>query len=284
MLRTGELVSGGRFGEQAHARLAFLSAVPIALLGGLIGLGGAEFRLPVLAGPLGYAARAAVPLNLAVSLATIGAALAVRSRTLALLPLEPFIPVVLILIFGALIAAVAGTALLARLSEAYLERAILVLLLAIGAALIVESVLPIQSVGFLPDELGPRLAAGVIFGLVIGLISSLLGVAGGEVIIPTLVFAYGADIKTAGTASLLVSLPVVMTGVIRYARQGAFSREALTQTVAPMGLGSLIGALLGGLFVGLAPANLLKLGLGVILIVSAWRTFGDHARRYRGQA
>ena len=30
---------------------AFLTAVPIAVLGGLIGLGGAEFRLPVLAGP-----------------------------------------------------------------------------------------------------------------------------------------------------------------------------------------------------------------------------------------
>jgi uncharacterized protein len=34
--------------------LAFLYAVPIGLLGGLIGLGGAEFRLPVLAGPLRY--------------------------------------------------------------------------------------------------------------------------------------------------------------------------------------------------------------------------------------
>jgi hypothetical protein len=30
--------------------IAFLSAIPIAILGGLIGLGGAEFRLPVLAG------------------------------------------------------------------------------------------------------------------------------------------------------------------------------------------------------------------------------------------
>jgi uncharacterized membrane protein YfcA len=47
--------------------LAFLYAVPISLLGGLMGLGGAEFRLPVLAGPLGYRARQAVPLNLAVS-------------------------------------------------------------------------------------------------------------------------------------------------------------------------------------------------------------------------
>jgi len=36
---------------------------------------------------------------------------------------------------------------------------------------------------------------------------SLLGIAGGEVIIPSLVLAYGVDIKTAGTASLLVSCP-----------------------------------------------------------------------------
>lgn len=63
--------------------LAFLYAVPIGLLGGLIGLGGAEFRLPVLAGPLGYAARRAVPLNLAVSLITLTASLAIRSRALS---------------------------------------------------------------------------------------------------------------------------------------------------------------------------------------------------------
>jgi len=38
-------------------RLSFLYSVPIGMLGGLIGLGGAEFRLPVLAGILGYSAR-----------------------------------------------------------------------------------------------------------------------------------------------------------------------------------------------------------------------------------
>jgi hypothetical protein len=59
----------------AAARV-FGLAVPIAVLGDLIGLGGAEFRLPVLADPLGYSVRQAVPLNLAVSLATIAASLA----------------------------------------------------------------------------------------------------------------------------------------------------------------------------------------------------------------
>lgn len=262
-----------------HSGLAFLFAVPIAVLGGLIGLGGAEFRLPVLAGPLGYSAREAVPLNLAVSIVTIVASLGIRSRSLSLGAVQPFFSPMLALIAGAVIAALAGTALFGRMTDHRLERTILILLLVIGAALIGESILPIEREGFLPDALAVRVVAGVLFGLAIGLISSLLGVAGGEVIIPTLVFAYGADIKTAGTVSLLVSLPVVAVGVLRYARQGAFTRGALAGTVAPMGIGSVIGALLGGMLVGAVSANLLKIGLGVILIVSAWRIFGGLSPR-----
>ena len=252
---------------------AFGFAVPIAILGGLIGLGGAEFRLPVLAGPLGYTTRQAVPLNLAVSIVTIAAALVVRSRSLSLAPVAPFTPAVLALICGAVVAAFAGTALFRRLSDARLERTILVLLLAIGIALIGEGFLPRTERALLPDAVTVWIVAGVLFGLGIGLVSSLLGVAGGEVIIPTLVFAYGVDIKTAGTASLLISLPTVAVGIIRYAQRGAYAREPLTRTVAPMGVGSVIGALIGGLLVEVVPAPALKVGLGIILIVSAWRTF-----------
>jgi uncharacterized membrane protein YfcA len=281
VLQLGQLSAGRRATGDAPTRQAFLSAIPIALLGGLIGLGGAEFRLPVLAGPLGYAARVAVPLNLAVSLVTIVASLTFRSRALSIQPVAPFIPAMAALVIGAVIAAIAGTTLFARLSDVWLERAILILLVVIGVALIGEGFLPFESAGFLPDELTVRMVAGVLFGLGIGLVSSLLGVAGGEIIIPTLIFAYGADIKTAGTASLLISLPVVAVGIARYARNGAFTRDALAGTVAPMGLGSVIGALLGGMLVGAVPASLLKLGLGVILIISAWRTFG---RTHRSSA
>jgi uncharacterized protein len=252
---------------------AFGFAVPIAILGGLIGLGGAEFRLPVLAGPLGYSPRQAVPLNLAVSLVTIAASLAIRSRSLTLAPVEPFAPAVLALVAGAVVSAVAGTGLFARLSDAGLERAILILLLVIGVALIVEGLLPQTERAVLPDALPVWIAAGVLFGLGIGLVSSLLGVAGGEIIIPTLIFAYGADIKTAGTASLLVSLPTVAIGVARYARRGTYNRTVLADTVAPMGIGSVLGAVVGGLLVGLVPSNVLKVGLGVVLIASALRTF-----------
>jgi uncharacterized protein len=77
---------------------------------------------------------------------------------------------------------------------------------------IVEAFLPQDVSGLLPASPLARLVAAVIFGLGIGLVSSLLGVAGGELIIPTLVFAFGVGIKTAGTASLLISLPTVAVG------------------------------------------------------------------------
>jgi uncharacterized protein len=87
----------------------------------------------------------------------------------------------------------------------------------------------------------------VLFGLGIGLVSSLLGVAGGELIIPTLVFAFGAGIKAAGTASLLVSLPTVAVGVLRHRGLGAFEEgQDITKIVAPMGVGSVVGAVVGG--------------------------------------
>ena len=253
---------------------ALLYGAPIGVLGGLIGLGGAEFRLPVLAGVFRYPARRAVALNIAISLITVVSALLIRGGTLSLAPLLELLPVVVAMIVGAVSAAYVGTALVHRVSERLLERVILVFLVVIGTALIVEAFLPQDVPGLLPSAVTVRVVAAVVFGLGIGLVSSLLGVAGGELIIPTLVFAFGAGIKTAGTASLLISLPTVAVGVIRHRGLGSFSeRDDLTRTVAPMGVGSVVGAVVGGLFVGVIPAAALKLVLGVILIVSAVRIF-----------
>ena len=127
---------------KARSFLSFVFAVPIAILGGLIGLGGAEFRLPVLAGPLGYPARQAVPLNLAVSIITIAVSLITRASTLSLTPLAPYIPGLLSMIGGAVAAAFFGATLASRMSDERLERIILVLLVGIGTALLIEGFLP----------------------------------------------------------------------------------------------------------------------------------------------
>ena len=50
---------------------AFGWCIPIGGLAGLVGLGGGEFRLPVLMYAVGYPAKTAVPLNLIVSIVTL---------------------------------------------------------------------------------------------------------------------------------------------------------------------------------------------------------------------
>jgi uncharacterized membrane protein YfcA len=252
----------------------FSTAIPIGMVGGLIGLGGAEFRLPVLVGPLGYSARKAVPLNLAISLVTLGVALAVRGRTITLNQLMPMIPAMLSLISSAMLAAFWGAGWTARISIEVLKRTILFLLLVIGIALIVEGFISGEMEGFIPKQMSWQLLSGVLFGIAIGLFSSVLGVAGGELIIPTLVYAFGVDIKLAGTSSLIISLPTVIVGMVRFFRLGGYSQKKdLYETVAPMGIGSVIGAVVGGLMVGFVPARLLKIVLGLILCYSAWRVF-----------
>ena len=64
--------------------------------------------------------------------------------------------------------------------------------------------------------------AGVVAGFVIGVVAALLGVAGGELLIPTLVLLFGADIKLAGSLSLAVSLADDAGGFARYSRDRSF--------------------------------------------------------------
>jgi uncharacterized protein len=256
---------------------AAIYGAPIGTLGGLIGLGGAEFRLPVLKAAFGYSTHQAVALNLAVSLVTLVASVVIRARFTTGHALVVLAPVMAALVAGSTTGAWAGATYASRISAERLERLILVMLTGIGLALIGESVISFTGHG-VPFGLAGRLPLAGLLGTAIGLISSLLGVAGGEVIIPTLVFVFGVDIKTAGTASALISLPTVMVGIVRYATKGAFrQRGHLSSLVVPMGGGSIVGALMGGLLVPFVSQALLKGVLGAILIASAVRIFRHQA-------
>ena len=58
-------------------------------LAGLIGLGDAEFRLPVLMHGVGFDAKSAVPLNLMISLVTLSFAMVARSGTISATAILP---------------------------------------------------------------------------------------------------------------------------------------------------------------------------------------------------
>ena len=100
-------------------------------------------------------------------------------------------------------------------------------------------------------------------------VSSMLGVAGGELIIPIMIVLLGADIRTAGSASILISIPIVVTGVAaRHILTGHFrSRSMLAFLVLPMSAGSLLGAIVGGFAAAYAPTDTLRVVLAIILAV-----------------
>ncbi|MBP1844651.1 hypothetical protein J2046_002910 [Rhizobium petrolearium] len=66
-----------------------------------------------------------------------------------------------------------------------------------------------------------KVVAGIEAGFAIGIVASLLGVAGGELLIPTLMLLFSADIKRA-SLSLAVSLPTMLIGLARYSQHQFF--------------------------------------------------------------
>ena len=115
---------------------------------------------------------------------------------------------------------------------------------------------------------------GGIIGSGIDLVSSLLGVAGGELLIPALIFVFGVDIRTAGSASILVLLCLMGVGFWRYWHIGAFPRgRGIQRITSAMSLGSFLGAGLGGLALAVVPVAPLKLLLGGILIAASGKRY-----------
>lgn len=120
-----------------------------------------------------------------------------------------------------------------------------------------------------------QLVAGVFAGFIIGIVASLLGVAGGELLIPTLVLLFGADIKLAGSLSLAVSLPTMLVGFTRYSRDQSFSVIGRNKSfLLTMAAGSIVGTFVGGLLLEIVPNAVLLPALAIILLISAvkvWR-------------
>jgi len=263
------MTDGTQRAAPARPGLAFVCGAAVGVLGGLIGLGGAEFRLPLLIGLFALAAHQAVRLNLLVSLATVSASVVARFGFASFPDLVGLAPEIAAVTAGAVAAAWFGTGLLARLGVSALTRTIAALLAVVSVLLLAEAAFGLDAVG-LPHGGALRPLVGVLAGAGIGLASSLLGVAGGEFIIPTMMLAFGADVRTAGTASLLISLPTVAVGVLRHQRQGAYRDPGLLAGLAlPMAAGSVAGATLGAALLPFAPGAALKVALAMLLAASA---------------
>ncbi|MGA8045391.1 MAG: TSUP family transporter, partial [Dermatophilaceae bacterium] len=158
-----------------HWAKAALAGAAVGLLGGMIGLGGAEFRLPLLIGVFGFLALQAVIVNKAMSLLVVAAALPARLVSVPLEQLSPHWPIVVNLLAGSLIGAYLGATWATRMASRTLYRVLAILLVLIAVVLLATHLGQVQSAGLTGAA---QAVAGIVAGVVIGVVAAIMGVAG----------------------------------------------------------------------------------------------------------
>lgn len=206
--------------------------------------------------------------NKALSLVVVATALPAR---LLSVPPEDVLGewhVIVNLLAGSLLGAWLGATWATRMASESLYKVIASLLVLIALALAANHL------GTIPDldlPTGAQVVAGLAAGMGIGIVAALMGVAGGELLIPTIVLLYAVDVKLAGSLSLAVSLPTMLVAFARYSRDGSFVvlRDHRRFVVA-MAIGSIAGTVVGGLMLGIVLVPLL-VGLLLASAIEVWR-------------
>ena len=80
-------------------------------------------------------------------------------------------------------------------------------------------------------------------------------------------YLFAMPVKTAGTISLIASIPTVAAGAFTYRRLGHIPNRVLVLSLL-MGAGSIIGVLIGAALLPLVDKHTLRVLLGLILLVA----------------
>jgi uncharacterized membrane protein YfcA len=105
----------------------------------------------------------------------------------------------------------------------------------------------------------------IAIGLVGGLVSGLLGVGGGVVMVPLLVYWAGYTQRVAHATSLGAIIPISLVSVLAF---GAAGKVRLHEALL-LAAGAIVGANLGARLLTRANERSLKLGFGGFLVVIA---------------
>ncbi|MEM2050191.1 MAG: sulfite exporter TauE/SafE family protein [Thermoproteota archaeon] len=239
----------------------------IGLASGLLGVGGGEFRIPVLLYLLQLPVLPSIVTNLLIGLLTVSVSFTVRYQ--AGLITVSAINTGLLMSSGSIIGGYIGAHLSGKINESLLKRFLILLLIAAGLRMILDALAVWEPLSItLPHVMETTLS--ILVGLLIGIVSGLLGVAGGEYRIPALIYLFGLPVKIAGTVSLLVSIPTILAGFIKHWHIGHLNNYGLAVGLT-MGLASVLGSYIGAGFVVTASENILKTLLGIVLLLATVR-------------
>jgi hypothetical protein len=111
---------------------------------------------------------------------------------------------------------------------------------------------------------------GLAIGLAVGVFSGLIGVGGGIILVPLLVYGFSMDQHTAQGTSLTMLLPP--TGLLAFWKyyKAGHTNVKLGLILA---IGVFAGGFLGGLWAQQIPATSLRKGFAVVLVGVAVKMF-----------
>ena len=106
----------------------------------------------------------------------------------------------------------------------------------------------------------------ILLGLVAGIFSGFLGIGGGTILIPVLVYLFGLTQHQAqGTTLAIMVPPIGILAALRY----YYSGNVKVSLAAFICVGFLFGALLGANFVHMVSDQMLKKIFGIFLVIVA---------------
>jgi uncharacterized membrane protein YfcA len=122
----------------------------------------------------------------------------------------------------------------------------------------------------------------ILVGVAAGVLGGLVGVGGGIIIVPSLVYFIGFSQKTAqGTSLGLIMLPVGILGVLMYYKQGHVD----FRVVGILAVGFLLGSYLGSKIALSLPQETVKKVFAVLLVIIAVKMlFFDRSKKESTQS
>ncbi len=117
----------------------------------------------------------------------------------------------------------------------------------------------------------------ILVGIAAGVLSGLVGVGGGIIIVPALVYFIGFSQKTAqGTSLALIMLPVGIFGVMHYYKQGYVDYKI----VGILAIGFLAGSFFGSkLALNISQETLKKVFAILMIIIAVKMLFLDKSKK-----
>lgn len=121
----------------------------------------------------------------------------------------------------------------------------------------------------------------VMVGIAAGILGGLVGVGGGIIIVPALIYFLGFSQKTAqGTSLGLIMLPVGILGVLQYYKQGHVD----FRVVGILAVGFLIGSFFGSkIALGLSQETVKKIFAVLMILIAVKMLFIDKPAKTVGK-